>query len=301
MKKIDFNVMSEDEALNLILQCEENFNRHINEAVDKIVGESETKIITLAGPTCSGKTTTAGMLTKRIEEDGKNAVVMSIDDFYIDRKGERCVTKEVPDYDSIKSIDFDYFAMFTKRLAEGKSVLIPNYDFTVTRRVGYEEYIPKKNDIYVFEGIQAVYPEITELFCGANKSIFISVTDDIIYNGTVLTKNEIRLLRRIVRDYKFRNSSAEFTLHLWKSVRDNEDANIFPNSENCSIYLNSFMEYEPFIISSFVRPLLLDVPEGSKYSHEAKDLLCKMKAFECPLFSDRMVPENSVFREFIGK
>ena len=300
MVNLHLNINNADDARKFIGECEASFVKEINDAIRSITDNHDSRLVMLSGPTCSGKTTTARRLTDRITESGYRAIVMSIDDFFLDRNSRNRVDIDAPDYDSVKAIDLEYFEYFIGRLLRGESVLIPVYDFTATARVGYNEYIPHENDIYVFEGIQAVYPEITSLLGGKYKSIFISVSDDISYNGTTLTKNELRLLRRVVRDYKFRGATAEFTLHLWEGVRYNEETNIFPNSQNCSVYLNSFLPYEPFIISSYATPLLKTVPHDSRYRSIADELIYKMSSFDSAYFEDSMIPADSVFREFIG-
>ena len=174
MKSIDLDVKTKDEARSFIGECEDVFGQEIDDAIKSLVSSKDTKIVTLSGPTCSGKTTTAKKLTEHIETKGRRAVVMSIDDFFIDRNNRNVVNDEAPDYDTVKAIDIDYFAHFTERLMKGESVLVPTYDFIKTARTGYNEYIPNENDIYVFEGIQAVYPEISSLL-GRHESIFICV------------------------------------------------------------------------------------------------------------------------------
>ncbi len=302
MKNLEIKIANATEAEKFVAECEKRFSDELDGAIDDIFTEGDVRIITLSGPTCSGKTTTASHLVGRINESGHKAVVFSIDDFYSNRdKNERNNTEdEAPDYDSVKSIDLPYLKEFTERLMVGEEVYIPRYSFLEGVRVRYDEYIPDPRDIYVFEGIQAVYPEVTRLFGGKNRSIFIRVADDITYRGVTLKSDEIRILRRLVRDNKFRNASAEFTLHLWDGVRENEETSIFPNAESCDVYIDSFIEYELFIIAKYARPLLGTVPEDSRYRDEAEELLRKLEVFDCPHIDDRMIPKNSVFREFIG-
>ena len=300
MRQLSFDIKSAVEAQELILGCEKAFYDEIDEALEEIFSGGDVKIIALAGPTCSGKTTTANKLTERIVKSGKNAVVLSIDDFFLDRKDRNNVNTEAPDYDTVNAIDLDYLGKFAKDLLAGKKVFIPRYSFTETARVGYEEYIPDERDIYVFEGIQAVYPQVTALFNGNHKSVFISVSEGVSYNGTVLSSDEVRLLRRLVRDYKFRNATAEFTYHLWRGVRDNEEKNIFPNAAGCDVHINSLLSYEPFIIEKYAQEILATVPDDSQYKSEAVSLAEKLKAFDSPYFDSTTVPSNSVFREFIG-
>ena len=119
-------------------------------------------------------------------------------------------------------------------------------------------------------------------------------------NGLPFDRHEIRLLRRIVRDYRFRGATPEFSFHLWKGVRKNEETNIFPNAGNCDIYLNSFLPYELSVIRKAVLPLLADVPADSEYRADADELTRKLSALPEDCFDDRMIPNHSVFREFIG-
>lgn len=107
-------------------------------------------------------------------------------------------------------------------------------------------------------------------------------------------------MRRIVRDHKFRGATAEFSFHLWRGVRVNEEENIFPNAGNCDIYINSLLDYEPFVIARHLIPLLDTVPADSIYRDEADELRAKIKPYENDLFEDGMIPADSVFREFIG-
>ncbi len=295
----NLNINSESEAEEFVKQCEAQFSRDLDEAIEHVFDVEDVKIITLSGPTCSGKTTTATKLEERIDKSGKTAVMLSIDDFFFGRSDRNEVDGEAPDYDSVKAIDLEYLQSFTRDLLCGKTVYVPKFSFTEAERVGYEEYKPDPKDIYIYEGIQAVYPEVTSLFGGKFRSIYIRLDEDVEYRGVVLDRNELRFLRRIVRDYKFRNATAEFSFHLWQTVRSNEEKNIFPYAKS-DVYINSFLPYEPFIISHYATEVLSTVPMNSPYRDEADALIEKLKVFDNPYFKDSMVPDNSVFREFIG-
>ncbi|MBE6626096.1 MAG: hypothetical protein E7628_02790 [Ruminococcaceae bacterium] len=295
----NLNINSESEAEEFVKQCEAQFSRDLDEAIEHVFDVEDVRIITLSGPTCSGKTTTATKLEERIERSGKNAVMLSIDDFFFGRDDRNDVDGEAPDYDSVKAIDLEYLQTFTADLLAGKTVHVPKFSFTEAKRVGYEEYTPDSRDIYIYEGIQAVYPEVTSLFGGKYRSVYIRLDEDVEYNGVVLDSNELRFLRRIVRDYKFRDATAEFSFHLWQTVRSNEEKNIFPYAKS-DVYINSFLPYEPFIISHYAIDVLSTMPKDSQYRDEADALIEKLRVFDNPYFSDRMVPDNSVFREFIG-
>ncbi len=299
-------IHTREEAARLVLRSEESFADALDHALDNVIhkhidgGGEGAKIITLSGPTCSGKTTTANTLIRMITESGYHAVVMSIDDFFIDRARTNHIDGEIPDYDSVKAIDLTEFALCVKGLMEGKPTLIPHYDFVTGKRDSYAEYYPTKRDIFIFEGIQAVYPEVISCLGSDFKSIFIHVDESVTADGVTFDRNEIRLLRRIVRDYRFRNAHAEFTLYLWENVRANEEANIYPNAGGCDVYINSFLPYEMFFLAKNVLPILETVPTNSPYRDEAEELAARLRHFENPHFDESMLPENSVFREFIG-
>ena len=300
MKNLRINIDEPRDAQKYITRAEHDYANKVNGVISDIVENRRERIITLAGPTCSGKTTTASKLTRKIREAGKNPVVVSIDDFFIDRIDKNNVDGEVPDYDSADALDLDCLGAFVADLLDGKKVRKPIYDFEATHRSGYTEYSPTEDDIYIFEGIQAVYPEVTGLFGEKYTSIFICVADDVKYRGSILEKNEVRLCRRIVRDNNFRGATAEFTLHLWSKVRENEEKNIFPNTGKVDYRIDSFLRYEPFILGAEAGKLLTTVPADSRYGQYARELREKLEPFVIPFFENRMIPAGSMFREFIG-
>jgi len=300
MVTLRINIDEPIDAKKYITRAEHDFARKLDGAIARVFDGGIPRVIALAGPSCSGKTTTAGKLVSQITEMGYRAVRISIDDFFRNRDDRNVVTGDAPDYDSVDAIDLDCLETTVASLLRGKETKLPHYDFETTRRDRYDDYLPQKNDIYLFEGIQAVYPEVTSLFGGDYRSIFIRVADGVRYRKAVLDKNEIRFLRRIVRDYNFRNATAEFTIHLWQGVRDNEEKNIFPNAGNCDVYIDSFLRYEPFIMTNHAMPILGSVPRDSRYSEYAFEMMEKLVYFSCPFFRDEMIPKNSMFREFIG-
>jgi len=296
MKLICKEVRTRADAASFVALCEEEYSEKLRNAVKRTLSLGN-RIITLSGPTCSGKTTTAAMLVREIESSGMRANVISIDDFYLDdlhtREGEL-------DFDSVNTIDLDCLADVTEKLLRGERVNIPHFDFKVGRRTSYTELVPREDDIYVFEGIQAVYPEVTKLLGDRYTSVFICVRDDVMFNGVYFSSHEIRLLRRIVRDALFRNTPPEETFAYWDSVRENEEENIFPNAENPHISIDSFLLYELFISA----PIVLDMMSGAKLTEEhrglANSLMIRLCKIDGSMFDTSIIPDCSVFREFIG-
>lgn len=298
-------IQSVADAEAFVAAGEAAFRASLSAAVETIVHRNRRRILTVSGPSCSGKTTASTRLMEALRENGDQTVLISIDDFFRDRP-ESKTTSETLDYDSVNAIDLAYLTEVVEGICHGEPVHLPHYNFLTGKRDSYRAYQPDARNIYIFEGIQAVYPEVTSVLrsasvsLGGYDSVFIcpDAPDDA--ENTILSDNDIRLLRRIVRDVRTRGASPEFTLHLWESVRANEDKSILPYAKNATVRINSYLPYELYVIAPLCRPYLLEIPADSPYHRRARELLSYLDAFENPYFSCRMVPFDSVFREFIG-
>ena len=299
MKIIDIDFKNEKEIIKFVQCCEKSFELRLDKASKEIVN-SDVMYVLLSGPTCAGKTTTAEKLISDFHEIGKKVTVISLDDFFKDRQEERRVhiDKKI-DYDSVDALDLPLLAECIKCAKPGNIIKVPKFDFLTQSRVEYTEHYIEENEVLLFEGIQAVYPEITSLFEEGYKGIFIDVQDDAIINGTRFRKQHIRLIRRLVRDRKFRGASPDFTFYLWESVRDNEKKNIYPNKNICQVQLDSFLEYELFLMKSYVTKTLNEVLPDSIYYEKAQRLLSKFKNLQ--EISYDYIPKNSLYTEFLGK
>ena len=298
MKLICKEIRSEKEAAQFVALCEEEFEEKMRLAAKRTL-EMGNKIITLSGPTCSGKTTTASRLVEELRKAGKNAKVISIDDFYLDDL--RAENNGKVDFDSVNTIDLEYLSHVVEKLMSGKVAQMPRFDFTTGRRAGYEALVPESDNVYIFEGIQAVYPEVTSLFGDRYTSVFISVIDDVMFNGVYFESHEIRLLRRIVRDSLFRNTPIHKTLEYWDSVRTNEMENIFPNTKNPHVFIDSFLMYELFVTAPIVLGQLAS-PDMTKDIYPiVQGLKLRLEKIRCDVPVEKHVPTQSVFREFIGR
>ncbi len=300
MKFLCKEVKSYTEAERFVKVCETRFEEKLREASREVLSRGN-RVITLSGPTCSGKTTTASLLVDEIEKAGHNAVVISIDDFYLDNLRVGMSEGKKIDFDSVKTIDLKYLKSFTEKLLKLERVEIPVFDFTTGCRSSYRPFHPTEKDIFIFEGIQAVYPEVTSLFGDSYTSVFICVKDEVMCNGVYFSPHEVRLLRRIVRDYYFRSTRPEQTLMIWDSVRENEETAIFPNATNPDFFIDSFLTYELYMISHFALPLLREVPLGSSYKSVADSLISRLEELDNRYYLNEFVPDSSMFREFIGK
>ncbi len=298
MIEIDRIYNTKEEAAAFCSRCEEQFEARLHAISTEIAGLSELRCVTLSGPSCSGKTTTAAKLTGEIERAGRRARVLSIDDFYLD--SDEMKRRGITDFEGADSLDLAYFASAVQAIAAGEKVLLPTFDFPLRKRVAYTEYQPDERDIYVFEGIQAIYPQITRILEPFGyKSIYISVEQGANVCGTAFDKNEIRLMRRIVRDFYHRDSSPHYTMALWDSVRSNEEKNIFPYVSGCDYVINSMLPYEIFLIGRYFLHITDDYPADGPHYDWIQDLRGRLRQFSESAVDVSMIPMRSVFREFI--
>ena len=289
---------NDDEIRSFVCAAEQNYKNQVLKIASEISKINDLRFLTLAGPTCSGKTTTSYILEHEFEKRGMTVKIISIDDFYRDRSD--ISDDEVPDYESISAIDFPVFEDCINKILKNEPVLLPTFDFKSGARAEWIPYTPAKHEIVIFEGIQAIYPEIlATLQKEVSKSIYISVDDDVLAYGTHFEKREIRFYRRLVRDFLFRNASPSRTLDLWRGVVENEDKNIIPNGKNAEYIINSFLPYELSVIKPYLlRKIVYDhsIPEESNLF-----AMIKKEFQNIPEISSSFVPKHSVFREFIGE
>lgn len=299
MKNINIKFNNEQDKIDFVNECERDFEERLDEVSKRAINSGVTTLL-LSGPTCAGKTTTANKIIHDFHECGKEVTIISLDDFFKERDDARQVKEnEKIDYDSVDVLDLELLSECIKHISAGDTIKVPIFDFITQKRNGYNEHKIDDNEIIIFEGIQAVYPEITSLFKAEFKGIFINVNDDICINGEYFTKNEIRLIRRIVRDRKFRGASPEFTFYLWETVRDNEEKNIFPNKDICEIQIDSFMGYELFLMKKYLVNVLSEIDKESKYYEKSVKLLSKLNHLD--EIDYEYIPKGSLYTEFLGK
>jgi uridine kinase len=228
--------------------------------------------------------------------------VISIDDFFYDKEILAERNKGNPnlkiDYDSINTIDFDALVECVKEIFSYGKTLVPKFDFKQGRRVGYVEYDPDDNDLFIFEGIQAIYPEVSAVFKQyPSVSIYICAKSAIDLEGAVFEPNEVRFLRRIVRDYNFRGASPEFTMFLWESVRHNEDQSIFPYVQDCDMHIDSTLPFEINVLKPYLDDVLSKVSPDSEFIEETRRIIEKIKDIK-PIPKEYL-SKDSLYNEFI--
>lgn len=288
----------ENEAKAFIGECEAAFEKKLSDIAADIMASESVRYLTLAGPTCSGKTTTAEKLTFYFSKGRRHARVISIDDFYYEKAEMDALG--VTDIEGPEAINTGLFRRCVEKLSKRLPVCLPTFDFTTRTRAALTEYIPRTDDIYIFEGIQAVYPEITDVIKPyGTKGIFINVSEDAEVLGNRFEKNDLRLMRRTVRDYYHRGATVELTMQLWGGVRDNEERNIFPMTSGSDYIINSMLPYEIFLISDYYRAVTNGYPKDAVMADKVYALREKLSCTDGSAVKLSMIPEHSVFREFV--
>ena len=284
----------------LIARSEQRFTDQIRAAAATLLAQPNLQIITVTGPTCSGKTTTAQLLTEVLEAAGHRVFPVSFDDFFLDRSRLPLTPSGRVDHDTVAALDMETLTSCLTRLVREEETDLPLFDFVTGKRGGVRRYVPVEGDIILLEGIQAMYPEIRALLPGDTvRSIAILPERDVETPCGVLHAREIRLLRRLVRDARTRGSDAQKTLSMWEDVCVNEDANIYPYLDCADICIDSYMEYEVGVIRPMAEAVLAGLDDDSVYKTYADSLLARLACVEA-LDADG-VPADSMFREFIGE
>lgn len=283
-------------------ECAEKYRAAVTDCAEKIFADTDKKIVMLAGPSSSGKTTTAKILSGIIEKLGGNAYSVSLDDFYRshnepdyprNEKGEE-------DYECVESLAVDLIREKIASLVSGKETLLPEFDFSTGMRNDDVKSIDLgENDIIIIEGLHALNPLITQGIDEKNLfKIYVSVSTRIYEdNGDVLlSKRDLRFIRRAVRDYFTRSMSIKRTFDIWQSVSDGEDKYLFPFEDYADVKIDSFHPCEPCLIKDVAIGLLSE-EDFEEYSEKAEQLREKLKKFRS--IDASLLPEDSVLKEFI--
>lgn len=299
IKKAPKSFTSDIEARRFVMTCEKDFEDRFDIVLSKIADISDLKILTLSGPTCSGKTTAAKKIISKLAEHGRRVNVISIDDFYLDKTTLHSMSEgDEIDYDSPTTIDLSLLSEFVNGIDGGSEIDCPIFDFHSGSRKGYRRISYTSDDVFIFEGIQAIYPEVTSLFEGHGYySAYIAPHSSIEIDGMLIASDELRFLRRLVRDSNFRSTDAEFTFKIWESVRNNEDKNIFPYESKSLFYIDSSFAYEIGILKPYLEKILGELSEESKYRERADAILNIIRGVEA--ISKDYLPPQSLYREFV--
>jgi len=272
-----------------------NIAKEIDNHKDRI------KIILIAGPSSSGKTTTAHKLSMFLKSFGLNPKPLSIDDYFVNRKDTPRLPNGDYDFESLQAVDITLFNDHLKRLLNKEKVETPTFNF----KKGEKEYLGntlklEEDDILIIEGLHAINEELTKDIERDKKyKIYISpLTDLNIDNLNMLSTSDVRLLRRIIRDNRTRGYTAEHTIKSWQNVRNGEEKNIFPFQNDVDSVFNSSFIYELGVLKIYASPLLYAIDQSSPCYEEVIRLINLLSMF-LPIPPDE-IPSDSILREFIG-
>jgi len=292
------------DADRLIRISEGLLEKKIAEVADQITKHSAgLRIIMIAGPSSAGKTTFSKRLNLQLQINGLQPVNLSTDDFYVNRdKTPRDDTGEY-DFEHLEAIDIDFFNDTLQSVLKGERVQTPRYDFVSGSRVDKEKWHDlelKDGQVLVIEGIHALNPRLTQAVSASSKfGIFINaMTQLCVDDHTRFFTSDTRLLRRMVRDRKFRGYNAAQTIAIWPSVRRGEGRWIFPFSESADVLINTAMVHEQGVLRLYAERFLMEIPESDPAYATAIRLLTFLDNF-VPIFHEA-IPDTSIIREFIG-
>jgi len=287
---------------DFILVAEALQNKKLASIADRIAEKSDkTKVVLIAGPSSSGKTTSAKKLAVQLKVLGFRPIHIELDNYFVDRSRTPLDKDGKPDFECLEALDIEYLNQQLLDLFDGKEVELPLYDFkSGTRKASGRKISLSNNEILILEGIHGLNDRLTPHIPAENKlKIYVSALTQLnIDDHNRVRTTDYRLLRRMVRDYNFRGHSAQATLGMWSSVQRGERLYIFPFQGSADIAFNSALDYELGVLKVFAEPLL----QAVKPQHDEYPDARRIQAFISRIspISPQYVPSDSILREFIG-
>lgn len=302
----DLNVAcNEGHATDLINVSEALQEKKIAQIADEITHRDQdgkrVKLVLISGPSSSGKTTFSKRLSIQLMTNGLKPYPISLDDYFVNRNDTPLDENGKHDFESLYAVDLPFFEEQLSTLLNGEEVELPRYNFTTGKReMSGKKLRIDEHMILIIEGIHALNPTLTPHIPNENKyKVYVSaLTTILLDNHNYIPTTDNRLLRRIIRDYKYRNYSAEETIARWPSVREGEEKWIFPYQENADAMFNSALLFELAVLKDYVEPVLRKVPNRCPEYSEAHRLLRFLNYFVS--VQDKELPPTSLLREFLG-
>ena len=298
---VDLNKMISSGSINDLIRMDETLQSNkLLEVARKISENKKIKMVLMAGPSSSGKTTTSRKLSMYLKSFGLKIRTISMDDYFVNKEQTPLGEDGKPDFECLEAVDLKLFDKQIEQLLNGEEVTLPTFNFIL----GVKEYKEKakmdKNEILVIEGIHGLDSNILTNIPRENKfKIYLSALTELnIDNHNRISTSDNRLLRRIIRDNRTRGYDVAKTLESWAKVRSGEEKYVFPYQDDADFTFNTGLIYEIGILKTYVEPLLYSVDDQSPQYEEAKRLIDFLRLF-LPIPSDA-VPQDSILREFIG-
>ena len=294
----ELNSFAED-PIKTISRCEREYHDKVAEVADRIVTSGKVRLVLLAGPSGSGKTTTANLIADAIRARGERAMVVSLDDFYLDHDNENYPRHEngEPDYECPEALDLLHLEKTLSDITSARPFSIPKYNFKTSSRTEMRNYESVGNGCVIIEGLHALNPEISkDLDRDSVLKLFVSVSTNVSHGGQrILSGRKARFIRRLVRDSIYRGADAKRTLAMWGAVLCAEDIYLYPYKDGADLTFNTFHDFELSVMKRYALGLISkDLAASSEYAGVVFDALRLIKEIDPSL-----VPDNSLIREFI--
>ncbi len=264
--------------------------------------ESDARVILIAGPSSSGKTTFANRLGIQLKVNGKDYITISLDDYFVERENTPKDSDGEYNFDTIEALDLELFNSDLKKLLAGEEIIMPKFNFFTGKRENREKPISVDSGQYVvIEGIHGLNDKLTaSIEQNLKYRIYISALTQLnIDDHNRVSTTDLRLIRRIIRDMKYRGHNGERTLELWDNVVKGENNYIFPYQENADVMFNSSLIYELTVLKKYAIPIIEEIRDECNYCYEKKRLLEFLSYFK-EIEDDSVIPNTSIIKEFIG-
>lgn len=299
----DLNEAASNGKVRDLIKVSEAFHeKKVAQIADMISAKkSDIKIILVSGPSSSGKTTFSKRLSLQLMVSGMHPVALSLDNYFVDRETTPLDEHGELDFESLYALNLELFNSQLQMLLNGDEVELPQFSFTEGKSYFKGDKLKMdKNDVLIIEGIHALNPELTQLIDDKFKfKIYVSALTTIsLDNHNWIPTSDNRLIRRIIRDYRYRGYSASDTISRWESVRNGEDKWIYPYQENADVMFNSALLFELAVLKRYAEPVLREVRQDNPYYAEAHRLLNFLRYFIA--IHDSEIPPTSLIREFLG-
>mgnify|MGYP003290504647 CR=1 FL=1 len=282
--------------------CEERYASKITKIAEAVAEKQGNEIIMIAGPSSAGKTTSAKRMRMALAQRGISSHTVSLDDFYLDNCDSPKFPDGTPDFETVYALDIAFFKETMNKLINDGEADLPEFDFLTGKRKAELNHVRLgKTDVIIVEGLHALNPIITDcLPADRLLKMYINVSSRIYDkdNNIILNKRNMRFIRRMVRDYKFRGNSVEKTYEMWLNVQYGEDMYLFPYKDNADVKINTIHLYETCVLKETAIRLLSEIEKDSRFYLQAQRLMKSLKKF--PEIDSSLVPEDSLLREFIG-
>jgi len=285
----------------MIKKAEERYHERLEAIANQIFRNEQKRIVMLAGPSASGKTTSAKLLSDKLGKLGARAFIVSLDDFYKDQSQAIVDEEGNIDFESVHALDIFLIDKCLDEIITKGETNLPIFDFTKGARCSECQHIKlEKDDVIIVEGIHALNPVITQSLPDENLiKLYVSVSSRIFDDNdeVIMSKRDLRFVRRLVRDYYHRASSVERTYELWRGVLKGEDKYIFPFSHLADERIDSIHAYEPCVFRDMAIPMLESVGADSEFYDDAKSMIARLECFES--LEKSFIPADSLLNEFL--